>query len=274
MKAFICWSGPLSEKLGEALRNWMPKVIQSVEPYFTPSDVEKGARWLSEIAEELNESKVGLLCVTVENIHSDWLLFEAGALSKKLEKTHVCPLLFGVKPTDLAGPLRQFQATSFEMNDFRKLVNLINECLGDRKLPQKTLDAVFQKWWPDLEESIEEILSDAPKSDEPVRSDRDMLEELLLVTRRREATNRRPIPATVAVEILDKYTALHNQQVNSEGGYQETLDLVKEIRDPIMNILRYVQTSSEVREQFEIFKNLTFEVLPKSQEPDEDDIPF
>ena len=145
MKVFISWSGPLSEKLGESIRNWLPNVIQSVEPYFTPSDVDKGTRWLSELTEVLNDSKVGILCVTRDNIDSDWLLFEAGVLSKQLKQTHVCPVLFGIKPTDLAGPLKQFQATKFEKGDFRKLIGVINDCLEDGKLPQKNLNTVFEK---------------------------------------------------------------------------------------------------------------------------------
>ena len=43
VKVFISWSGPTSEKLGDAIRNWLPNVIQSIEPYFTPADVDKGA---------------------------------------------------------------------------------------------------------------------------------------------------------------------------------------------------------------------------------------
>ena len=278
MKVFICWSGPLSEKLGESLRNWIPNVIQSVEPYFTSSDVDKGARWLSEITKELSESKVGLLCLTQDNVNSDWLLFEAGALSKALSKTHVCPLLFGVKPTDLAGPLRQFQATKFEQNDFRLLMNIINERMDAGKLQMKTLDAVFQKWWPDLEREVEEILSEVPTSDEPIRSDRDLLEEILNHSRRREALSRRPIQAPNVVRLLEPYIALHNQQASGEGGYQDALDQLEKMRDPIRDIVgRHAQVSEEAREQFVIFKDLTYKAnVKKDQEDDEfdEDIPI
>ncbi len=42
-KVFISWSGELSNKLAEAVRQWLPGVLQFVKPYFTPSDIEKGA---------------------------------------------------------------------------------------------------------------------------------------------------------------------------------------------------------------------------------------
>ena len=179
MKIFISWSGSLSENLGESIRNWLPNVIQSVDPYFTSSDVDKGARWLSEITQELNESKLGILCVTPDNISSDWLLFEAGVLSNKLEKTYVCPILFGIKPTDLAGPLKQFQATEFDKDEFRKLINVINERLENQKLHQKTLNVVFNKWWPDLKSDIDKILETHSAPEEPIRSDREIIEEIL-----------------------------------------------------------------------------------------------
>ena len=86
---------------------------------------------------------------------------------------HVCPILFGIKPTDLSGPLKQFQATSFEQEDFRKLIGVINDCLEEGKLPQKTLNTVFDKWWPDLEGEINEILKSRSATDEPVRPDRE-----------------------------------------------------------------------------------------------------
>ena len=159
MKVFISWSGPHSKKLGEALRDWLPGVLQLVTPYFTPSDIEKGTRWSTDIAKELSDSQVGILCVTRDNIHSDWLLFEAGALSKSLDKSHVCPVLFGITNTDLAGPLKQFQTTEFDKGDIHRLLGVINGRVKENKLPQKTLDAVFEKWWPDLEVKINQILA-------------------------------------------------------------------------------------------------------------------
>ena len=53
MKVFISWSGELSKQLGQALRQWLPGTLQSVKPYFTPADIDKGAKWESEISKEL-----------------------------------------------------------------------------------------------------------------------------------------------------------------------------------------------------------------------------
>ena len=117
MKVFISWSGDLSNNLAEAFRTWLPGALQTVHPYFTPADIEKGTRWNSEISKELEDSDVGVLFVTRENIGSAWLLYEAGALSKRLEQSKVCPIVFGISHNDLPGPLRQFQSTEFKEDD-------------------------------------------------------------------------------------------------------------------------------------------------------------
>lgn len=108
MKIFISWSGEQSNRIAQAFHTWIPAVLQVVKPYFTPSDIEKGARWSTEIAKKLEESSIGILCITREGVDSNWLNFEAGALSKNLEKSKVCPILCGIENTDLSGPLSQF----------------------------------------------------------------------------------------------------------------------------------------------------------------------
>ena len=183
-KVFISWSGELSRKLGEALRNWLPSALQFVKPYFSPEDIEKGAKWGSEISKELESSNIGVICLTSENTEKPWILFEAGALSKSIEKSSVCTLLFDIEPTDIKGPLTSFQATRFIKEDFKKLVTAINNAAGDARLEAGVLDTVFDMWWPKLEEEIQEIIkSHGKESKKEKRTDRDILEELLDLSR-------------------------------------------------------------------------------------------
>lgn len=183
-KVFISWSGELSRKLAEALRSWLPATLQYVKPYFTPEDVEKGAKWSSEITKELETSNVGIICLTRDNTEKPWILFEAGALSKSIEKARVCTLLFNLEPTDLKGPLTSFQGTRFLREDFKRLITTINNVAGDSKLDTAVLDSVFEMWWPRLEEQVLEILaSDGVRKEEGKRSDRDILEEILELNR-------------------------------------------------------------------------------------------
>jgi hypothetical protein len=125
MKVFISWSGEQSKEIGEAFRSWLPKVLQAVKPYFSPDDIAKGTRWESDIAKELETCLLGLLILTPGNVEAPWLMFEAGALSKTIEKSKVCPLLFGLKPADIKGPLVHFQAAKFEAEEIKRVVKMI-----------------------------------------------------------------------------------------------------------------------------------------------------
>jgi hypothetical protein len=183
-KVFISWGGDLSKKLAECIRAWLPIVIQHVRPYFTPKDIEKGSKWGSEISGELDESNIGIICLTRENITRPWILFEAGALSKDLDKSKVCTILFDIDPADIEGPLTMFQATKFTKEDFKELLTCINNASDDSPLDQSVLDSVFETMWPTLEKDINEILSKHKVPDHKTkRSDRELLEEILELTR-------------------------------------------------------------------------------------------
>src|SRR5262245_40915769 len=121
MKVFISWSGDLSKQIGEAFREWLPSVLQHVKPYFTPADIDKGAKWSTEIFQELGQSRIGIMVLTRQSLGSEWLMFEAGAIASQIpDKARVCPLIFQLEPIDLKGPLANFQATTFSKTEFQK----------------------------------------------------------------------------------------------------------------------------------------------------------
>lgn len=188
MKVFISWSGDQSRDVAHALKEWLPAVIQAVRPYFSPADIEKGARWSSEIAKELEQSRIGVICLTKSNLSAPWIMFEAGALAKSMEKSRVIPLLLGVDPSELFGPLTQFQASGFNKEEVRKLLKSINSALTEGNLEPDVLNAVFEKWWPDLEARVLAIFErpEANSSNKKVRTDREILEEILGLVRSRK----------------------------------------------------------------------------------------
>ena len=66
----------------------------------------------------------------------------------------------------------------------KKLVHSINKAGKEGSLAEKTVDTVFEKWWPDLQQEISSILSEKDDGEKEIRSDRELLEEILELTRR------------------------------------------------------------------------------------------
>lgn len=158
MKVFLSWSGTRSQRVATALRDWLPNVLQAVSPWLSSSDIQVGARWANELDLQLQESRVGIICLTPENLAAPWLLYEAGALSKAVESAFVCPYLIGFNPSELSGPLVQFQATTSTRDGTLDLVRMLNRALGNQALDEKVLDRAFQIWWPGLSAELDQIL--------------------------------------------------------------------------------------------------------------------
>ena len=123
---FISWSGLRSQHVAQALREWLPVVLQTAKPWMSASDIEKGSRGLDEVSSRLQGMKVGIVCLTPENMDAPWILYEAGALSKTIDdKMRLCTYLLGglqfqdVKaPRDVSGDKpRQTRYTETDAHD-------------------------------------------------------------------------------------------------------------------------------------------------------------
>ena len=115
MKVFISWSGHRSGAVASALQLWIPRVIQFVRPWISSQSIDAGSRWSSEIAGALEETRLGVICLTSENLSSPWILFEAGALSKAVTETLVIPYLL-----------------DFEARELERSTSSVSGCYGGR----------------------------------------------------------------------------------------------------------------------------------------------
>lgn len=197
MKVFISWSGELSLKVAQTFREWLPSVIQSIEPYVSSEDIDKGARWSTDIAKELENSTFGILCVTRDNLEAPWLSFEAGALSKTMEKAFVTPFLFDIKRSEVQGPILQFQSTIFEKEDIKKMIKTLNKACGDMSIQETRLNKAFEVWYPTLEDSLNKIKGKKEEVDNREKHDHisysaKILEEILDLSRDNQKLLRMP----------------------------------------------------------------------------------
>src|SRR5689334_3117480 len=162
MDVFISWSGERSRAAAEALRDWLPKIINAIKPWLSSADIDKGARWSTDVATRLEAATAGVICLTPNNLHADWIVFEAGALSKTLKSTFVCPLLIGLEPADVKGPLAQFQATRATKKELLQLLKTLNGAVGENALPDSHIDEAFEVWWPKLHDQFNKLPADGP----------------------------------------------------------------------------------------------------------------
>jgi hypothetical protein len=258
MKVFLSWSGKLSHRIACELRDWLPSVVQSIKPYVSSEDIDKGARWSSDIAKELEQSTYGILCVTKDNIDASWLNFEAGALSKTIDKSFVSPFLFNLKRSDVRGPLLQFQSTVFEKEDVRKLLESINSRAPEtERLDLAVLKRGFEVWWPHLETALQKTLKTDQESEpkkQTTSKQEMMLEEILDLSRSQFKVLRSP-EELLPPGYLEYVLSHHSERRRTPDQFVRRMhEAILSLRDTIESTTEPVK--SKLTEQLDIVHDL------------------
>jgi hypothetical protein len=190
LQVFISWSLPLAHDVALTLRDWLPRLIQSVDPWVSSEDIEKGTWWSQEIVEALESSTVGIVVITPENIDRAWINFEAGALARAIRPAGgiVAPLLINVAGSSIEGPLGNLQITRMDKRNFFQLVEAINSRIAE-PLKDNVLSEEFELKWPVLEKRVKLAIEEAQRKEPaespqlPRRRQEDILEDLVSATR-------------------------------------------------------------------------------------------
>jgi hypothetical protein len=225
MEVFISRGGERSKAVARILREWLPSISNGFKPWMSEKDIDQGARWSAEIARKLEESRAGIILLTPENMHNDWIIFEAGALSK-LGQSRVCALLINLDLTDLTGPLTQFQNARLDRDGLWKVVESLNksaraeEILADERLV-KTFDVI----WPRIESELKSSQPvEGPRP--PKRTDRELLEEILGILRDQKSSD----VASYTAAVLNTLDPMKKRVIEGlfglGGGTQKTAEQV------------------------------------------------
>lgn len=167
MKVFLCWSqaDSVSHKVACLLREWLQEVFRTgsraaIDPFVSTVDVQAGEPWFASIARELKKSSFGLVCLTKQNVRSEWMHFEAGAVFKSIgDRSRVCPLLIDLKPSDLRGPLCQLEATELsDREQVSKLFRTLNDRL-EKPVGKAVLEESFDASWPRFRPRVRRLIS-------------------------------------------------------------------------------------------------------------------
>lgn len=166
MRVFVSWSGELSHSVALILREWLPKVLPEpdIDIFVSSGDIDRGSRWFEEVLKALEDSDVGIVCLTRSNINKPWIHFESGAIAKELKRSFVCTLLIDLAASELRDPLKQFMATLPEKKDLLKLLRTINRQLGQASLDDTLLEESFEKHWPEFRADFRKALAKSQKS--------------------------------------------------------------------------------------------------------------
>lgn len=251
MKVFLSWSKPRSQEVAAALRDWLPDVIQSCEPWMSAEDIEAGQRWSAELEGQLDASVIGIICVTPDNQTEPWLNFEAGAISKKIgadRLNRVAPYLLGMKKEDLRQPLGQFQAKIADSAGTFELLQMINRAQA-KPLQDQKLKAAFDRWWPQLQTTLEAIKAKnhAPP---PKRDTAEKIDELLELAR---TTARRLDEQQSAIRSLPVYSPriVSSSQLSELFGEPAPLDESKFTGTDFSSIQNFGKLSETLKNERE-----------------------
>lgn len=182
---FISWTGDYGRRLAEELRNSISELTlgdkshkPAINTFVSSVSIGNGARWRAELHSALENVDRGLILVTQDIMHSDWLAHEAGALVNRVETTNF--LLVDTPLSLLPAPLQDHQCRQLSNPS---IASLIQELIEWKKL---TLPADFLNR---LYKRIELVRSDY--SNQYVTSDNKRwegkIERPLLVSQQRES---------------------------------------------------------------------------------------
>jgi hypothetical protein len=205
-QVFISWSGEPSRSIARLLSNWLPEIVQHVKPWMSEQHIKGGMRWNAEVAAALDVSRFGIICVAASNQHKPWLMFEAGALAKRLEGEvgRVVPLFIDLSPTDVTGPLDAFQGHQLDEDGMRSLVQELMELRENAP----DISRVFKRMWPELEAQVNGAKQQSPAPESPERTEREMLKELVERVRRLDQHQSRELSGTTSVSVSGSATSV------------------------------------------------------------------
>lgn len=172
MNAFISWSGSRELLIAKAVKEWLKGVVPEIGSFFSP-DLPKGHAWFNALAKELKDAGIGLMCLAPPRVASDWQLVEAGAIWKAARSGGLFPLCFGIRGADVPEPLRAFQLTQFDKEDFRRLATAVAKLARAEWTAER--EQAFDASWPKLKASVEDALS---RPDDGVHTTRGFIHEV------------------------------------------------------------------------------------------------
>lgn len=173
-KVFISWSKSCAKKVAENLSNTIKKHFGEHRVFFSDASIQCGDRWYSEIEKGINSSWLCIVIATRQNINSDWLMYEAGAMA--MSGKRVCVLNLDRPSSGLAtNPLSVFHnINTLTEESLAELFSVIVEYYNQDIWTDsgiKTMGTMYAtECWPALNSIMQEIADDPNCKEEAKRA--------------------------------------------------------------------------------------------------------
>lgn len=160
-KIFISWSGENSKEIAKNLKDVLENFIfkdTGLECFVSDVDISSGDDWWNKIKTELKKCKLGIVCVTKENLRAPWIYFESGAMIARDLK--LIPLLINCSFKALRDtPISTTHMVDFYGIDrFQNMVKTINRDLKLTQITDIILDEISLKYYSELISKSSETL--------------------------------------------------------------------------------------------------------------------
>ena len=165
LRVFISWSGGRAETIAKAFHEFLPDVVNAIQPFLSGSDIDKGTRWRDVLAGSLLESSCAIVCLTRDSLGSPWVAFETGAISRAAggpdgAKARIWTYLIDVTRKDLLlTPFAEYQSTEPTETDTLSLVRSINALSPDSTSTESLSRKFSRVFWPFFYPQFQQALS-------------------------------------------------------------------------------------------------------------------
>jgi len=119
---------------------------------------------LQELDKELVECDVAVLLVSRSNLNAPWMLFEAGAIGREMDRAQVIPIGIDLEPSDMGNPLNVFQGTRLTKEGLVHVIAAIHSRAGGA-LSEDECRELVDPIWDQLNESVTEAIEQARPND-------------------------------------------------------------------------------------------------------------
>lgn len=160
-KLFVSWSGDNSKQIAIELKNTLENQIfngSHLVCFVSDDGIASGDDWWSKINKELKKCKLGIACITKENLKAPWIYFETGAMTAR--DLSVIPLLINCDFNALnKTPLSNKHMVEFlNKEKFKKMVKDINKKLQLLQISDNNLDKITESAYIDMIKKLNPIL--------------------------------------------------------------------------------------------------------------------